>query len=276
MSRIASLRRYPIKSMLGEEIPSAELGEWGIPGDRGWAVRDEKRGEIASGRRVPGLLHCAARFGEAAPEIELPDGSTFLASDQDASTRLSAAVGTEVTLWPPVPAEQLDHYQRAAPEHADMETELRAIFARLPDESLPDLSKFPPDGLRYTTPPGTYFDASPLLLLTTRSLETLARARPESSFDVRRFRPNLLIDTDDDGDFPEYAWVGKRLRVGGAVLKVDLECPRCILTTHALAELPEDPGIMRALVSEAGGNLGVYTSVEEPGPIRAGDRVELI
>jgi hypothetical protein len=239
-------------------------------------VRDEKRGEIASGRRVPGLLHCAARFGEAAPEIELPDGSTFLASDQDASTRLSAAVGTEVTLWPPVPAEQLDHYQRAAPEHADMETELRAIFARLPDESLPDLSKFPPDGLRYTTPPGTYFDASPLLLLTTRSLETLARARPESSFDVRRFRPNLLIDTDDDGDFPEYAWVGKRLRVGGAVLKVDLECPRCILTTHALAELPEDPGIMRALVSEAGGNLGVYTSVEEPGPIRAGDRVELI
>jgi len=155
-----------------------------------------------------------------------------------------------------------------------METELRAIFGRAPDEPLPDLSVFPPEILQYESPPGTYFDAFPLLLLTQTSLRTLQARQPGSRFDVRRFRPNLLIESGEEAEgFPEEAWCGARLRVGAATLRVTIRCPRCVMTTHGFDDLPRDPSVMRALVREAGGNLGVYAEVETPGEVVPGDPV---
>ena len=102
-----------------------------------------------------------------------------------------------------------------------------------------------------------------------------ARA-PDSAFDVRRFRPNLVLsDTDASEPFPEFAWSGRRLRIGEAILKMELECPRCVMTTRGFDDLPNDPGIMRSLVEETGGQLGTYASVERPGAIRVGDTCEL-
>ena len=210
------------------------------------------------------------------PEIALPGGGSFRASDADAAKRVSEAIGHEITLWPPVSAETLDHYKRGAPDHPDIETELRQIFGREPGEPLPDIGRFPPEILQFSSPPGTYFDAFPLLLLTKTSLATLAAARPDTRFDVRRFRPSLLVDAAEERGFPEQDWIGKRLRVGGALLSVAMECPRCVMTTHGFADVPKDPGVMRALVQTAAGNLGVYASVEEPGPVRAGDALELV
>ena len=280
---LTTIHRYPFKSMLGETLESTHLVENGIPGDRAWAIRDEVRGGIQGAKKLPQLMSCAARYlsepehGAApAPEVTLPGVETLLASDADAASRFGEVVGREVTIWPLLPADALDHYRRAAPDDPDMLQELRAIFGREPDEPLPDIGKFPPEIMQFESPPGTYFDAFPLLLMTERSIASLAAVAPGSVVDARRFRPNLLISTESDEAFPELAWIGKTLRIGDARISVAMECPRCVMTTHGFADIPKDPGVMRSLVRHAEGNLGVYAQVESGGPIRTGDTVEVL
>jgi uncharacterized protein YcbX len=281
---VVEIHRYPVKSMLGEHLESVAVGEDGLRGDRSWATRDEGRGEIEGGRRLPALLGCAARFpAEMAesgplpvPEIELPDGSRLRADDPEAARRLSELTGRTLTLWPRLPASEEAHYRRGAPDHDDLLEELRSIFARLPDEPLPDLGRLPPEVMTSSTLPGTYFDCYPLFLLTKTALASLRAARPASRFDARRFRPNLLLESPEALGFPENAWVGKRLQVGQAVFRVAVECPRCVMTTHGFADLPRDPSVMRTLVKENGGNLGVYAAVETPGMVRARDAVTVL
>lgn len=281
---VAEIRRYPVKSMQGENLDSVEIAADGLRGDRAWATRDEERGGIEGGRKLPALLGCSARYRESLgangpapiPEIELPDGTRLLADDPEAAKRLSELTGRQLTLWPRLPAAEADHYRRGAPDHDDLVEELRAIFARLPEEPLPDLGAFPPEIMTSGTLPGTYFDCYPLFLLTRASLASMAAAQPASNFDSRRFRPNLLLESVVAEGFPENAWVGKRLRIGEAVFEAAMEAPRCLMTTHAFADLPKDPKVMRTLVQENGGNLGIYASVVEPGLVRAGDSVEVI
>jgi len=284
VANVAEIHRYPVKSMLGERLESIHVGTDGLRGDRSWATRDEQRGGIEGGRKLPGLLNCSARFGEPVPaegplpvpEIELPGGQRISANAPDAAKKLSEVAGRELTLWPRLPAENEDHYRRGSPDHEDLMAELRGIFGRLEEEPLPDISKFPPEVMFSSTLPGTYFDCYPLFLLTRASLDTMAARQPDSVFDARRFRPNILLESDEADGFPENAWVGKQLRVGEAVFDVVMECPRCLVTTHPIGELPKDPKVMRALVKENGGNLGIYAWVTTPGVVREGDVVELV
>jgi len=280
---LQSIHRYPVKSLQGETLERATLGANGVPGDRAWATRDEVRGGIRGGKKIPALMECAARYPQEPPltgpapaaEITAPGGDAFLTSDADANQRLARAIGHDVTLWPLLPADRLDHYRRGAPDDPDFQQELRAIFGRQPDEPLPDLGAFPPEILEFESPPGTYFDAFPLLLLSTASLRTMQAAASDSRFDVRRFRPNLLVDCGAAEGFPEREWVGRRVRIGSTLLHVEMACPRCVMTTHGFGDLPKDPGIMRALVQQTGGNLGVYARVIEPGELAVGDAVEV-
>ncbi len=281
IGRVQEIWRYPVKSMGWERLPSAEILSGGITGDRGWAVRDEVNGGIRGAKKLPGLMGCQARYLEP-PKPEragpvLPDGTQLTTDAPDAAARISAAIGHAVTLWPLQPADQLDHYRRGAPTHSDVPTELRAMFGLLPDEPLPDLSGMPREVFEFESPPGTYFDAFPLLVLTDASLRTLAARAPSSVIDVRRFRPNLLLATEPARDeFVEAAWEGKHLRVGDATLALTAACPRCVMTTHGFADLPKDPGIMRTLVKEAQHKLGIYARVAEPGAVALGDPVELL
>lgn len=276
--------RYPVKSMAGERLEAADLAAGGIPGDRGWAVRDEVKGGIRGAKKIPALMTCRARYPEAPTrartgpaEITLPDGARVLTDAPDASRRLSAALGQPVTLWPILPADQLDHYRRGAPTHTDVLKELRSVFGLLDDEPLPDLGKFSPDVLQYESPPGTYFDAFPLLVVTTASLRALQARAPASKIDVRRFRPNLLVDTPKGvDDFIEAAWEGRKLRTGSATLELTIACPRCVMTTHGFADLPKDPTIMRTLVRESGQNFGIYARISNEGSVQLGDQVELL
>lgn len=199
---VKALFRYPIKSMLGEQLDQTEITEWGIPGDRGWAVRDEKRGGIRGGKKIPQLMTLAATSTEAGAMIAAPDGETMPASALEINEWLSIKLDHPVSLWPLLPADQLDHYRRGAPDTEDFEEELRTVFGRLPGEPIPDLTAFA-ELLEFESPPGTYFDAFPLMLLTQQSLDTMNQLAPESQFDVRRFRPNVLIDCQGSADaFP--------------------------------------------------------------------------
>jgi hypothetical protein len=181
-----------------------------------------------------------------------------------------------VTLWPRQPATAAEHYRRGAPDDPDMETEMRSVFGRLADEPLPDFSVFPQELFEYTSPLGTYFDAFPLHLLTTSWLAHLAARNPAGRFDVRRFRPNLLIEPA--GGEPrqvELDWAGRTLRVGEARIRVEVACPRCVMTTLPQQDLPKDPGVLRTIVRDSGQNVGVYATAVTPGRVAVGDAVVL-
>jgi uncharacterized protein YcbX len=155
-----------------------------------------------------------------------------------------------------------------------MDKELRQVFGRLPDEPLPDFSALPPEIFEYTSPLGTYFDAFPVHLLTTASLRALAARTPGSNFDVRRFRPNIVIEPSEGADgLLEAGWSGKTLRIGAVTMSVAMQAMRCSMTTQAVGELPKDPAVLRTIVRDGNQNLGVYAVVTQPGALRVGDAV---
>ena len=285
---ITDIFRYPVKSMKGHALSSALMTKRGIPGDRAWALKDEERGGIKGGKRFPQLFSMTPVFASEPNEqnispnvsITLANGQVVTSSDADINAVLSEAVGSPVSLWPILPEDQLEHYLRPPmDENVDVEAYYREIFARNPDEPLPDVSLFPEEVLKYESPPGSYFDAFPILVMSKASLihlnEVAAAAGGQSNFDVRRFRPNILLDIDASG-FPENQWMGRRAKIGSAVIKFEMPCPRCVITTHGFEDLPKDPKIMRHLVKENGGNLGAYVSIETPGTFAQGDVIELL
>ena len=280
---VKQIWRYPFKSMMGELLDQANVGSQGLLGDRGWAVRDEVRGGIRGAKKIPALMQCQARYLQnptvehtRPTEITVPDGTTFLSNATDATRKLSRALDHQVSIWPIQPAENLDHYLRGKPSHDNLEQELRSVFGLEANEPLPNLSDLPEEIMKYESPPGTYFDAFPLLLVTDASLAKLQSLAPDSQIDARRFRPNFLITAEDAEGFVETGWPGKQLRIGEITLNVKMNCMRCVMTTLGFANLPKDPRIMRTLVRDANHNLGVYATVETRGSVSVGDRVEVV
>ena len=178
MARITAIYRYPVKSMMGESLKRADVADAGIPGDRAWAVRDEKFGGIKGAKRFPALMQCTARYvappsideRSAPAAITLPDGTQTSTADGAINAKLSHALGRDVTLWPLLPASAKDHFKRGNPAHPDAKAELRRLFGREPGEPLPDLSQFPKELFEYESPPGTYFDAYPIMILSTTAM----------------------------------------------------------------------------------------------------------
>ena len=113
--------------------------------------------------------------------------------------------------------------------------------------------------------------------MSRQSLENMDQLDSECRFDVRRFRPNLLIDIPgSEHPFPEQLWVGATLSVGSVVLKIESTCPRCSMTTHGFADLPRDTQVMRNLVGHSEGNLGIYASVQKAGSLSINDAIEVL
>jgi hypothetical protein len=184
-------------------------------------------------------------------------------------------LGRHVTLWPIQPASEREHYRRIQPEPAHFEEAVRQLFSREPDEPLPDLSGFAPELFEFVSPLGTYFDAYPIHLLTTASLAALSQMNPRAVFEVRRFRPNFLIEpARGAGGFVELGWCGKRLRAGQMTVSCAIPTPRCGMTTHPQPGLAKDPSVLRTIVRQAGQNIGIYAEVVSPGRVCVGDEVE--
>lgn len=283
---VASVWRYPAKSMMGDQFSSLPVDERGVIGDRGWAVRDEVRGGIRGAKKIGGLMRLHARYldepqpGASPPQIEItsPDGRRVRSDDADGDERLSQLLDYPVTLCPLRPATDLDHYRRGAPDTDDFDAELRAMFGREPNEPLPSFEGFPLDVLvEYESPPGTYFDAYPVHIVTDRSLDTLASLAPGSDFDVRRFRPNVVVAVDQhvEGEFPEQQWLGRRLRASDVELEITLPCPRCVMVTRDVADLPQDRQVLRTIVRHADQSIGVYANVVRSGTLEVGTAVTL-
>ncbi|MEV5505162.1 MOSC domain-containing protein [Streptomyces orinoci] len=268
--------RYPVKSMAGEKLTDCPVGSDGLLGDRWWAVLDDERGCIADARKLPALLDIHPRYARPphpdrpspVVELRLPDGRTPASDDPATPDVLSEHLGRKVSLRPRLPAREREHYLRVYPD--DVERYLCELFG-VPDLSqLPDLSVLPPEVAEFQTIPGTYFDAFPVHLVTTGDLEALERATG-SPVAVLRFRPNLVVEGPAGPD-----WLGRTIRVGGAVLRVEAPCPRCVMISHPRQGIPADRALLRTVHRDFGHNVGCYASVERPGRIGCGDSVEVL
>jgi uncharacterized protein YcbX len=286
---IGALWRFPIKSMLGEQLDSADLSEGGIVGDRAYAIRDRETGKIASAKHPklwPNLLACRALFVEPPrPDDELPparielaDGTSVRSDAAEVDAVLSRFFGRDVEL---ARAAQngytIDQYhpdeENYDPEgHRDEVVEARLGAAFFNERGLPS-----------AVPEGSFFDLFPLSVLTSSSLDRLGELEPQSRFDVRRFRMNMIVDTPARG-FVENEWLGRTLAIGDDVrLGVALPDPRCVMPSLAQEELPKDSRILKALaqhnrIDVAGARYpcaGVYAVAEATGTIRTGDPVRL-
>jgi len=175
---VNAMHRYPVKSMGGQSLTRTHLGEFGIPGDRCWTLQDAVRQDLKIGKRNPKLMGMSAHLLEepnasnpSPPvEIKIDDATRARSDDPDIETKLSNALEQSARLWPLLPKDQLDHYRRkpnlaqeeatANADPAAIEQSLRDVFARTPEEPLPDLSIFPAEWFEYESPPGTYFDGT--------------------------------------------------------------------------------------------------------------------
>ncbi len=277
--QVSQLWRYPVKSMVGGRVDSVELDELGIVDDRTWAARDLERGGIRGAKKIGSLMQLtAADIDGGHVEITLPDGSTVRTTDGDVDERVSAALDHRVRLERLRPADDLEHYRRGAPDSDDFVAELRGIFGREGDEPFPDFSVFPPEITEFESPPGTYYDAFPLLVMTEAALSALSAALPESNVDINRFRPSVVVDTGADGadattpGHPEFDWIGRRATIGAATIEFGAPCPRCVMVTRQINdEIPADRAVLRHIVRDLDQNLGVYASVVTPGTVAVGD-----
>jgi uncharacterized protein YcbX len=263
---VVSLWCYPVKSMQGEELNATEVTARGLLGDRAFALVAAADGKVASAknpRKWPDLLGFRATFAEpprgAGPlpplRLTLPVGTALSGGQPDRDEVLSAALGRAVALRSAAPtAPVLEEYwpDIAGLAHRDAVTE----------EAMPA---------------GTFFDLATVHVLTTATIDRLRELSPQGRFEVRRFRPNVVVAcTPPGGGFVEAGWVGRTLALGDEVrLRVTGPCPRCVMTTLPQADLPKDPGILRAAVQHNQGNVGVYASVLRGGTVRRGDPVTL-
>lgn len=254
---VAELWRYPVKSMRGERVEELLVTERGAAGDRLYAMRELKYGGIMSARLFAAMLQLRATCerepsGEAPARvrIELPDGAATYAADPRADEILSRLFGFAVRLERP----------REGPltmEEIDAIREGRAFL-----------------------PPRDLYDEDVLHVLASGTLAHLRRLRRgDSDFDVRRFRPNVYVDTGTGADgFIEDGWLGGELEIGAGKVRIVGIRPalRCAMTIHPQAELGPDPAILRTAAQHHGAYVGVFASVGAPGRIRTGDPVSLV
>jgi len=205
--------------------------------------------------------------GARAPDVRItaPGGLTLTTTDPDIHTRLSAAFGRNL---------------------APMATAPAGLLLELPAGTLGGaLSTITDVPLGGAAPPGAFFDYACVHLVATSTLDHLQRVYPQGRFDVRRFRPNVVIRSHGE-PFVENSWVGRTLAIGDdLVLRVTIPCPRCVNMILPQVDLPHDPGILRTIAQhnmrDVGdfGTLpcaGVYADVVKPGAIRRGDPVHYL
>jgi len=277
LGTVTKLRRYPVKSMLGEDVGTSEVTRTGLARDRRLAVISLRTGKVASAkypRLWRDLLTLSAEAldeaGRDDVRIILPDGKMIWSTDADVDEVLSGLLNEPVTLTAtPPPGASLD---RAVPEAVLRD----GIAAQVPAAVIE---------IGAGSPGGTFVDFAPLHLLTTSTLDRIAELSPYRKADLERYRPNIVIRTAMPG-FTENEWLDRDLRVGDElVVRVVARTPRCAVPTLVHGDLPRNTEALRVLARhnrvpplsslDPEPCAGVYAEVLSPGRIRAGDLVRL-
>ena len=254
--RVSELWRYPVKSLQGQRAQSLTVTDRGVVGDRRWGIVPDGRAKVLSAKRVPQLLD-AFVDGDT---LVLPDGRRIAAGDPGVDAVLSSWLGQPVRLVSVGEADGVSYDMTFDPPNDDAE-----VFA-------------------IPVPPGTFLDLAPVHLVTTATLAACASRRPDLDFDVRRFRPNLVVDGDTE-PFAEDGWAGRELAVGAVTLRVTQPTVRCAMPLRAqpatgdgAPPLHRQPGLHDALVelnAAFPNHLGVYAEVVTGGEVAVGDPVTL-
>lgn len=264
--QVTTLRRYPVKSMLGEDVRELPVDERGAAGDRALAVIDVATGRVATAKQPRSwrrLLQCSATGDPGRVRITLPDGQTVEAGAGDTARLLSELLEREVRLAD----QRLDGIEME-------KTDPEEVLARGIDAA----SDYVTGPVAAATPGTSFVDYAPLHLITTATLDRL-------EVEAARYRPNLIVHTPPE--FPAYGeneWVGKELSIGEVRLAAITATPRCAVPTLEHGDLPRSPEAVRRPMAEnrvdvaipGRGALpcaGVYLTVLRGGTISTGDRL---
>jgi uncharacterized protein YcbX len=233
---VTELWRYPVKSLQGERLDTADFGPEGITGDRQWALFDLDTGFGLTARRVPELLFASARLRGDGVEVVLPDGT--LTTDDGV---ISDWLGRRVTLRAAGSAPGRPRYE--SPED--------------------DLAESPTRWHDWQGAPGAFHDNADgrVSLVTTGTL---------GDWDRRRFRANVVLDGAGEGGL-----IGSQVRVGGVVLDIGDPIPRCVMVTRPQpGGIARDTSVLKAIHRERGGDLAVAAQVHRAGTVAVGDVLE--
>lgn len=247
---ISEIWRYPVKSMLGEQLRQANVAADGLEGDRLWAVVDAESGVSLSAKRYADLLRCRAWTSDGEVIIKLPEGEEFAAGSAEAARGLSKLLQREVNT-----------------RSADATDRIRHEFPTAISEG---------EGEPFLYEPGTeaFVDSAPLHLLTTATLVEFRRLQPASVFHRARFRPNFLVETNQTG-FVENSWVSNYVTLGSLQCEVLDHTHRCVMTTRGQEDLPRDIEVIRTILKNNDGNAGVALRSRGSGVINSGAEVDV-
>jgi MOSC domain-containing protein len=251
MRTLARINATPVKGTALLHPDRVELTSIGIPGNRRyWLIGS--RGELFSGSVHGPLVSVSAVAEGDRLRVRFPDGREV---DGDGG-RAGEPVVT-------------DFYGRDVPGHL-----VDGPFADAWSEHVGA-----PVRLVRADRDGDGPDEMPLTLVSNASIRALAAGGGlGGDLDSRRFRMNLELDGCEP--YEEDTWDGRRVRIGGAVVRVDGQNPRCVVTTQDPVTGLKDWDTLKEIAdqrgrsSEGGLPFGMYAVVEEPGPVSVGDPVE--
>lgn len=237
--RILELWRYPISSIGGERLLSTHVGPAGVPRDRQFGIVDAETGQPAAPEKMPRwrkLLFLSSRAeGLPLPEILFPDGSRIAADDIRLNGALSSFLGFP-TMICKYHHTELSHLEMSVAEN-----------------------RYKPAALHVVTQS------------SINRLSDLVGAPVEAT----RFRPNILLDGEDEIDFEENSWIGGTMRAGTLCCGVAEPTARCGMTIVAQPDMLENADILRAILRHNKRNFGAYLEVRNEGSIAVGDEASI-
>ena len=234
--KVLQLFVYPVKSLQGVAVTTSAVGERGLAGDRSYALRDTVTGVVLTGRRDPSVLFASAELdAQGTVSVRTPDGTV---TSDDAA----------LTSWIGRPVELIGSIDAASTYEINEDFE---------DDDSPVHT--------WQGPVGSFHDS-------TRTQISIVGAGDLRDWDVRRFRPNVVVDADTVDHL-----VGRRIRLGSAELDIVKPIDRCVMVTRAQpGGIERDLDVLRTVHRERASTLGIAGLVRTTGSVGVGDELTVL